>query len=987
MYGGYSLGPRLSLQVIPLLFTRLADFVIRRYKLIIIAWIVVLFYVFPLIFKINDVVIYQETEVGLNKLEAIQADNIIAEQFPGRIPVSTITIVIQNEDVASTEARGFSSTLYDEMSAPGVLAGVSRIDYLYSTLEAYLTGMAGQLAPASRGLYLQVNETATLIYGVPLQIVNTHTTLMMQPNMTDVQAQTIVLQGLAAQLAASGANQTTIDMTLGYANSFYTVWLPTHTQDPSALENLTRAAVYDFFSPLPGDAGTFPMAIAYAFTIYTYGLAAAQQEFTFELMAAQAGVSTDFVRQIWALGPAPTPQALSVLAHDVVFGYPLSQFPVSVPRALVSQFVNIGSNPSNTTMLMVVSLNVGGSSSEAERDVRAIREIVREHLALLGGKYSVYVSGDPAINVDTMDAVASDTSKIDTTTIFLVLLLVGLFFRSAVTPWIPLVTIGMAYLTTTAAVYILGLYVMEIHYSVMTFVLVVMLGAGTDYCIFVMSRYREERVLGRTKEQSVKTSLEWAGESIATSGATVMIGFGALMIGEYSMIKSMGMALVVAVGMALLFSLTMLPSLLMLFGDRMFWPNRMEKEAKRVAAVEKRGGGYFKKSASFSLKHAKAIVIAALIVAVPSAYLFLSLQPSYDFIASLPNAESKLGIDALADGFGEGNLMPTYVVVRYANPVVENGLLSQTAWNDLEDYSARLSGLDNIRSVTGPTRPFGTTANESFIIGLTPDERAAYLAAIGDTIGADDRTIRITVILQDEPFTVKSIETIENVRSLDREVESTIFEGQAVILVGGSTASMSDVSMTVSNDFVTMRFVVIIGIYIVLLFVLGSLIIPLRLIGTVLLNIAITISMTMLVFLYASGTPVLWLLPLILFVVAMGLGMDYDIFLTTRIREEVAKGKTDEEAIKTAVERTGGIITACGAIMGGAFGTMLLSSTKLLQEFGFGLAFAIFLDAMILRIYLVPAIMLLLQKWNWYAPGRLQRVRRSDKEREKARKH
>jgi len=192
---------------------------------------------------------------------------------------------------------------------------------------------------------------------------------------------------------------------------------------------------------------------------------------------------------------------------------------------------------------------------------------------------------------------------------------------------------------------------------------------------------------------------------------------------------------------------------------------------------------------------------------------------------------------------------------------------------------------------------------------------------------------------------------------------------------------MKDVSVTVSNDFFTMRIVVLIGIYLVLMFVLGSLVIPLRLILTVLLSVSWTIALTMIVFQFASGVPVLWMMPLILFVVAMGLGMDYDIFLTTRIREEVSKGKTDEQAITTAVERTGGIITACGVVMAGAFGSMLLSSTALLREFGFGLSFAILLDAMVVRIYLVPAIMLMLQKWNWYAPGRLQRVRRDEKPR------
>jgi RND superfamily putative drug exporter len=258
---------------------------------------------------------------------------------------------------------------------------------------------------------------------------------------------------------------------------------------------------------------------------------------------------------------------------------------------------------------------------------------------------------------------------------------------------------------------------------------------------------------------------------------------------------------------------------------------------------------------------------------------------------------------------------------------------------------------------------------------------------IGQRLGIDGRSVMLVVVFQDEPFTTESIHTIDLLRDYNEGAAASVFDGDAEILVGGSTAGMADVSRTVAEDFMTMRFVVLIGIYIVLLVVLGSLLIPLRLIMTVLLNVTWTVAATMLVFLYASGAPVLWMMPLILFVVAMGLGMDYDIFLTTRIREEVSKGKTDAKAITTAVERTGGIITACGLVMAGAFGSMMLSTMVLLREFGFGLAFAILLDAMILRIYLVPAIMLLLQKWNWYAPGRLQRVRRDLKGREQARKH
>jgi len=111
----------------------------------------------------------------------------------------------------------------------------------------------------------------------------------------------------------------------------------------------------------------------------------------------------------------------------------------------------------------------------------------------------------------------------------------------------------------------------------------------------------------------------------------------------------------------------------------------------------------------------------------------------------------------------------------------------------------------------------------------------------------------------------------------------------------------------------------------------------------------------------------------------MGLGMDYNIFILTRIREEVHNGKSDEEAIVDAVDWTGGIITALAIIMGCAIGVLMLSSTKMLAEFGFAITFAILLDAMVVRTYIVPAVMKLLGKWNWYAPGPLQRERKEMK--------
>jgi len=972
------------------MFNKLADFIIKHYKFVIIIWLVLLFYAFPLIFKINDVVVYTETESGLNKLEAIQAQNIIDENFRGQIANSTIMIVIQNSDVTSLQAREFSTNLYNDIRQDGAIQGVISVDYVYSVIESYIAGVIAQSGPGMYDMHDQVGQIVQIVYKVPLDIVGSHLQLT-AVGYTDDQARSIVIQGLTAQLLSSGMNATMTDFVIGYADqAFYPLWLVTHTNDSDLLQTTIVAAADSYFSSIPGQTSEFAIMVAHSFNVQFYRLMTAQQQeamlegFVINLTSAQIEANVTFVSEIWNLGPHPSAASITALAHGATFNYTIDQIPIRVPEAFISRFINTAPTSGNadTTMLIAVSLSVGGSSHEAENDVRVIRDLVKQELNTLGTGYEVFVSGEAAIEVDTMDAVAKDVGRVDPVTVILVIVLVALFFRSAISPWIPLMTIGMAYLLTIAVVYIIGTYLMEIHYIVTMLILVIMLGAGTDYCIFIMSRYREERVGGKTKEESVKTSLMWAGESITTSGATVMIGFGSLMISQYSMIRSMGMALVVAIGITLLFALTMLPSLLMLVGDKVFWPNTMAKATERAKALEERGGGYFRKSVTFSLKHSKAIVLAALIISVPAIYLYFSLEPSYDFMASLPNAESKRGIDALASGFGGGTITPTYIVIQFDHSIRDaNGSLNRTAASQIEEYSSLIGSQSNIRTVSGPTRPFGEPVNDTYLQSLPPLELVTYEMAIANAIGMDNRTVMLTVVLQDEPFTTNSIHSIDNIRSLNSQAKTDIFHDSATVLVGGSTASMLDVSGTVSGDFLTMRIVVLVGIYIVLLLVLGSLLIPLRLVMTVLLNVTWTIAMTMIIFQYGYGSPVLWMMPLILFVVAMGLGMDYDIFLTTRIREEVLKGKTDAQAITTAVERTGGIITACGLVMAGAFGSMMLSTTVLLREFGFGLAFAILLDAMILRIYLVPAIMLLLEKWNWYAPGRLQRVRREEKSR------
>jgi RND superfamily putative drug exporter len=315
--------------------------------------------------------------------------------------------------------------------------------------------------------------------------------------------------------------------------------------------------------------------------------------------------------------------------------------------------------------------------------------------------------------------------------------------------------------------------------------------------------------------------------------------------------------------------------------------------------------------------------------------------------------------------------MPSDAVLVFGESVVmPDGNFSAQAFQVVENVSAALGRSSIVREIDGPTRPYGSTVDYAHPASLSANDRAK----LREFIGQDNRTIRLSFVLNAQPTSSKAVNAVPDLRSAVRGAVAG--KGVKEAYVGGSTAGMYDTMVSMNREFSQMEVIVVIGIFIVLVMVLGSLVLPAFAIISIGLSISWSFAATFLIFQNWLGVPILWLIPLILFIMLMGLGMDYNIFILTRIREEVHKGKSDEDAIVEAVDWTGGIITALAIIMGCAIGVLMLSQTKMLAEFGFAIAFAILLDAMVVRTYIVPAVMKLLGKWNWYAPGPLQRERR-----------
>ncbi len=760
------------------------------------------------------------------------------------------------------------------------------------------------------------------------------------------------------------------------------------------------------------------------------------------------------------------------------------------------------SDAENGVYLITIQYADGISATDSVGDAR---DAVSNALETANLDIDTYVTGTAAITYDTLQGANADVQRIDPLSILLILVLLGLFFWTLVTALVPPLVVGTAYGIVLALMYGLG-QVFDIFYITKTIVLVSMLGAGCDYSVFIIARYREERLYGnKDKSAALTEAIKWAGESVFTSGLAVIIGFAVMSLCTFSLVSSMAIILALGIVMAMLAALSLIPAVIALVGDKVFWPRKIEDysgESKMRGGVYGRMVGasrrYFGWAGKFSTKHAVPIVVVAILLTIPLGYVALTSEDSFDMISVMPDSEGKDGVHQITDNTDGGYMMPTYALIEFDQPIakvtmLQNGVGTLT-WTDygqkyVASIQSNLVGAslmggeagalqkadDNISTVLGPT-PWAflyetvkeivkKTASpqveeklynyayqyamsqggaseevaknfakayveehleETLEATVTPemvnkaiiseaglpemvtlslseffetyqawnkaptdylaDTMPVTIASLIDyqvNVGAGlvsysaehtDTTgkyAQIMIIVKDEPMSQTSMDSIGTARGVMSD-----FAGSNSWVLGtwvlGTGAVLYDISDVVNTQFHWIEIGVIVLIYILLLFVLGVYFTPIRSLATIMMSVVWTLGALHLVFSAAMGVDVIWIVPIVLFVICLGLGMDYDILLTTRIREGKLKGLSNDEAIQNALSWSGSIITLCGLIMGGTFLTMLSSGSSMLQEIGFALGFAILVDALFVVPYVVPALMHLMGDWSWKGPKFLE---------------
>jgi RND superfamily putative drug exporter len=989
-----------------MVFDRLANTVTKHYKLIIAIWVVILLLSVPAILSLGSVVKYDTEMTSENQNESTIAAEIIADNFQGSVANSTLIIVLQSDDMTTAEARDFVLKLQNDLASAD-LAYIENIGSIYAYSGTVLYMAINELGPQMYVAEEQVNQSAFLFWGVPAMHVQAWAGYFASDmNETNASAYAYSSTMTALNLYVSQMDANISAMVFGYYGAFANAWngtaaFPSLVADPVARgEHCVNEVAPAFISSLPLDASYQQMMLAVVggFNMTTFSSLPAVHAFTLGMISNMAGISNvTFLQDVYDLGPNYSNLTAQIgvasLIAEIITTNTLDTYPIPLPDQLITGFVS----PDNRTMMMTISFSVGASYMTDDGEmpmtdmVKDIREIIADVKGDTGFEVRTYVTGAAAISKDLEEQSVSDMMLIEPITIIVILVLMGYLFRTVIGQFVPLGAVGVAVGISQAMVFVLASTVMDVNYMISTLLFALLMGVGTDYSVFIVTRYREERMKGANREQAVHTALTWAGESVATSASTVIIAFLAMATADFSFVQSMGIIIAGAIIIALLVALTLVPSVLMLVGNRIFWPTtgkRWENYRDKFMAKKAAGNhGYFHQAATFSVNHAKVVLIVAVLVTVPTTYMFLTAETSFDFIGAMGDSESIDGIKAMTEDFGAGSIQPTQIVIT-GDVVVYDGTNFNYAYLDaIDNVTAAVASQSEVQKVTSITRPYGDPIDYRNLDALNEEERNQVVSAMLSSLGADNRSVLLTVILSEQPQSAGSVAFVSELRGDLADVKADEPQlANSEIYVGGITAALYDTAEFTDAEFRNVEIMVIIGIFIVMMIVLGSILLPFFAVITIAMSISWAFAITYLVFGTLLSLPVLWLIPLILFVMLMGIGIDYNVFILTRIREEIHKGKETKKAVVDAVDWTGGIITALALIMAGAFGAMMLSSNAILQEFGFALTVAILLDAMVVRTYIVPAGLTVMGKKAWWAPGRLQREGREEKMRKKSQK-
>ena len=620
---------------------------------------------------------------------------------------------------------------------------------------------------------------------------------------------------------------------------------------------------------------------------------------------------------------------------------------------------------------------------------------------------NVAVTGSASYGRDSNKAAEASLKRTTWVCIVAVVLILLIAYRALPAAGISLVTVTAAVVVATSMVAIAGARGWSISILVEIFTIVVGYGAGIDFSLFFLSRYREE--LGRHdgaltqlgRRDAILRALAGTGPAIVAAAATVSVGLSLMYFAKFRVFHSAGPAVAVSITLSCLASLTLTPVLAYLMGSYTFWPRRIATAPGEAKVTH----GFWNGVAAFVVRRRVHILILGLVVLVPLAVYGWRQEKVYDTLADLPQTDPSVrGAKIFQRYFPVGEMSPVQVHVQLDRP------LSEADWAAVAlAVDRKLQGLPLVQQVRSLAHPLGLKGIEisppqvSLLIARTPtttpsqDGPGNILSHAGDLVGTplgklvnnlpelknarrqfqeevlpryvghERRAGLWEVALSQLPYSNQAMDSLGPLAQAVREaIQETPHAASASprILLAGDTAMMNDLRQVTSQDFWFVGALVVAAVIVIVTILIRDLAVALFVMLATILSYGTALGLTSWAFQQAFGVIGLdWKVDFSLFVILVAVGQDYNLFMLTRIMEK-RRSLPLEGSVQAAIARTGSIISYCGLIMAATLGSLASSPLRLLQELGTAFIIGLLIDTFLVRPLMVPAFILVFRRLN-----------------------
>jgi putative drug exporter of the RND superfamily len=574
------------------------------------------------------------------------------------------------------------------------------------------------------------------------------------------------------------------------------------------------------------------------------------------------------------------------------------------------------------------------------------------------------------IQVETGGQLGAKVSKPSTETseligIIAAMVILTLTFGTVVAMLLPILTAILALATTLSIITILS-HAATVSTVAPTLATMIGLGVGIDYALFIVTRHFRGLNAGLELRESIARAVATSGGAVTFAGGTVTIALVSLAVAGIPLVTTMGLMAAIAVVVAVLAALTLLPAMLAITGPHINSLRVRGRHPDRRHAAAPPKQGLWARWADGVARHPVIAMLTALAILIPLAVPLLSLNLGQKDVAALSTSTTeRRAYDLISQNFGPGVNGPLIVAVSLGSP-------AQASSGGSQGSSSGSSGSGSDQRATDPRlqtlqKDVSTTSGVAAVSPIQIDKAGttAYFNAVATTGPADQATANLVSTLRSSA-----------IPTADKGTDMTAY-------VGGTTASNVDLAAEISSKLVLQILVVIALSFLLLLLAFRTVVIPVQAAIMNLLSIGAAYGVLTALFQWGwlhgligldGAVPIVSYVPLFMFAVLFGLSMDYEVFLVSQIKEHVDEGQDYTRSVTSGLVTSAVVITAAASIMVFVFGSFVLNGDPTVKQFGIGLAVAVILDATVVRCLLVPARMIMMGKHAWYLPRWLGRI-------------